>query len=280
MAVLSDLELATAPHRATGRKAHGLAQLVAHGVATPAFVVLDDGELAAWSAQRRLSAAVRSGLAALIDRTTRAGAPAVFSVRCEGTSATNAARPPPSILNVGLTELAAGPRPPHPAPATLRATYDERVALFEQRHGPARIPRGDLLATLCAWIARMFEAIAAGGALASHNLVVQRMVFGCADARSGNGICCNLPDASPDGRFRGVFLPGQQGIPAIRGVWGEPQVDLRALETINPDAYHALARIFDRLEAVAPDPYLEFTVEGSALYCMQYEQRRRRVVVA
>jgi hypothetical protein len=280
MAVLSDLELASAPDRVTGRKAHGLARLAAHGIATPAFIVLDDDEFRGWSVERRLSGAVRPGLAALIDRALRAGQPALFSVRCEGTSAaTDGCPPPPSILNVGLAGALAGARLPASA-AVLRETHEQRVALFEQRHGPARIVGGDLLAELCAWIERMFEALAVGAwSFASRNLIVQRMVFGSADERSGNGICCNLPGDVPAGRFRGVFLPGQQGIPAIRGAWGDPQVDLRVLETINPVVYHELARIFDRLEAAAPDPYLEFAVERTALYCMQYEQRRRRVVV-
>jgi hypothetical protein len=276
MAVLSDRELASTPDRVTGRKAHGLARLAAHGIATPAFIVLDDDEFRGWSVEQRLSDAVRPGLAALIDRASRAGQPALFSVRCEATSAaTDGCRPPPSILNVGL----AGARLPASA-AVLREIHEQRVALFEQRHGPARIAGGDLLAELCAWIERMFEALAVGaGSFSSRNLIVQRMVFGCADERSGNGICCNLPGDVPAGQFRGVFLPGQQGIPAISGAWGDPQVDLRALETINPAVYRELAQIFDRLEAAAPDPYLEFTVERTALYCMQYEQRRRLVVV-
>jgi hypothetical protein len=281
VALLSDLELASAPDRASGRKARGLARLVAHGFATPEFVLLDDDELQAWSAERRLSGAVRPGLEALLDRTVRSGETPLFSIRCEATSAATSARPPPTILNVGLAGLRARRSPPGISPAALASTHEQRVALFEQRHGPARVTESeDVLATLCAWIERMFQALAGtAGSFSSRNLVVQRMVFGCADERSGNGICCNLPEPAPDGRFRGVFLPGQQGIPAIRGAWGDPQVDLRELQTINPGAYRELARIFDRLESLAPDPYLEFTVQGSSLYCMQYEQRRRHVVV-
>lgn len=271
MAVLSDLALARAPDLATGRKARGLAQLVAHGIATPAFAVLDDAERAYWIRHRTLSSAVAPGLRALVDRASHAGAPALFSVRCEATSAATGARPPPTILNIGLTHI------PH-ATGALRETYEQRVALFERHHGAARVDGGDLLATLGAWIARMFEAL--GDAPVSHNVVIQRMVFGCADERSGNGICCNLPAPGPQSRFHGVFLPGQQGIPAIRGAWGDPQIDLHALAALNPGAYRELSQIFDRLEAIAPDPYLEFTVEGRALYCMQYEQRRRRVGVA
>jgi hypothetical protein len=278
VAVLSDLELANAPERAGGRKARGLARLVALGVATPEFAVLDHEEFQAWSSGRRLSPAVHTGLEALVGRAARSGAP-LFSVRCEATSAAAGARPPPSILNVGLAGLRAGD-PPAPRDV-LAVTHAQRVAAFEQRCGPARVvDGGDVVATLCAWIERMFEAlVGAAASFASRNVVVQRMVYGCADPRSGNGICCNLPDPAPDSRFRGVFLPGQQGIPAIRGAWGDPQVELGELGAINPGAYRELARIFDRLEAHRPDPYLEFTVEGAALYCMQYEQRRRRVVV-
>jgi hypothetical protein len=281
VALLSDLELAGAPERASGRKARGLARLVAHGIATPEFVVLDDDEYQAWSAGRRLSPAVHPGLEALLNRTARSGEPLLFSIRCEATSAAASDCPPPTILNVGLAGLRARRAPLALSLATLASTYEQRMALFEQRHGPAWVAESeDLLASICAWIDRMYQALAdTAGSFSSRNLVVQRMVFGCADERSGNGICCNLPGSIRDGRFRGVFLPGQQGIPAIRGAWGDPQVDLRELRIINASAYHELERIFDRLESLDLDPYLEFTVQGSSLYCMQYEQRRRHVVV-
>lgn len=284
MAVLRDVELGADPGRVTGRKARGLALLTGHGIATPEFIVLDDREFQAWTETRRLTPAVREGVADLLARTVARGAPALFSMRCEATSAATGVRPPPTILNIGHARFVAdgaGAAGLALTTAALAATYEQRIAAFAHRHGPVGvIDTGDVLATIHAWIARMFQALEpVAGSCGSRELVVQRMVFGCADERSGNGICCNFPEHAGGERFRGVFLPGQQGIPTLRGAWGRPQVDLDELARISPGAHRDLAQTFERLERLAPDPYLEFTVESSRLYCLQYEQRRRHVAL-
>lgn len=260
------------------RKADGLARLRALDLPVPAFTVIGPQEIEIFAQTQALSAATRAALADLVARTLADGHLPLFAIRTEATSV--GPRCPPSVLNVGWEVLAGASRASLRLadgrallPAALEPAWRERTLGFKA--GPAA---SSPIEALERWVARMYRRMLDEGCVGA--LIIQRMVIGSLDKRSGNGICCNLPGPPhPSRRFCGVFLPGQQGISLQRGFWGPGEVDLSRLAAWAPEAYEELRRVFAMLErCFDPNPYLELTLEGGRLFFLQLEARQRHVV--
>jgi len=117
-------------------------------------------------------------------------------------------------------------------------------------------------------------------------IIVQRMVFGLGDQRSGAGSYQPVNSATGAAQPTGRFLPDAQGGDAGRGVRtphqiteserreaGQTQPSLEALE---PDVYATLVAVGEGLKASDGDAFeVQFTVEAGALWVLDADPARR-----
>ncbi len=276
MAVWSLEQACRAGEERFNRKARGLLRLHRHRLPVPESLILDAAACREVRA-RRLAPDTERALVEFVRGIEAAGHCPLFAIRCETKRARGAAERPHSLLNVGIRALGSADLGPLAAcEATLRQTFEERARAYGGSASAAASPASEVVH----WLRRLGRLLQELPPEAASGIIVQRMVFGCLDARSGNGICCNRPgEVTPATRFRGIFLPRQQGIWIGTGSWGAgEEVDLEALRSLHPDAYRELARAFDRLEEIyGPNRYLEFTIEGDRVFLLQHDTRQRFV---
>jgi hypothetical protein len=271
------------PVLALNEKIRGLVQLLEAGLPVPDALFLDEAEYEHYVRHQALSSATSEAIARFVASVREAGHVPLFSVRCDSKLGPVSTYTPHSLLCVGLRTIErgrveqfwGGREVPWPL---FEQVFRERASRLSPRVLEAS-PGATLHEELCLWLREIYEKLRGASQPHSACVVIQRMVFGCLDARSGNGICCNHPgEPHPSRRFKGVFMPQQLGISLVRGSWGTTDVNLSELRNIHPRAYFELRGMFDYLEEFhGPDRYLEFTIEGERLFLLQHSTRQRLV---
>ncbi len=143
-------------------------------------------------------------------------------------------------------------------------------AMLEQRgtpfpHDPHAQVQGAVEAAFRSWDSPQSRTYRQREAI-SHELglavVVQQMVFGNRDERSGSGLAFTRNPITGERRPYGDFRVGGQGIDQHTG----ESVTLAEMETVVPEAWAELLASFERLEARYRDMVnIDFTVEQGAL---------------
>lgn len=104
--------------------------------------------------------------------------------------------------------------------------------------------------------------------------VVQTMVFGNADDKSGTGVVFSRnPNTGEKGLF-GEYLPHAQGEALVSGVVTPLNID--ELQKRMPEVYNELVQVADKLESYFREMQdIEFTVESGKLYILQTRSGKR-----
>jgi pyruvate, orthophosphate dikinase len=98
--------------------------------------------------------------------------------------------------------------------------------------------------------------------------IVQAMVFGNADTRSGTGVLFTRDPVTGADEPRGEWVPAAQGEAIVSG--RSTPVPVAMLASSHPDVYAELLRASQQLESAAGEPQdIEFTVEAGKLYFLQ-----------
>ncbi|HUQ61508.1 PEP/pyruvate-binding domain-containing protein [Lentzea sp.] len=217
------------PPEVIGGKAHGLALLHRLGLPVPAGHVITTDACRAFLRDNRLPSGLRDELRAL--------PPSVVSVR------SGAAVSMPGMMNTILNLALSSP--------------EELEAAVESVFSSWNTPRARTYRTL--------HDI-------SHDLgtavIVQDMVFGDRDARSGSGVAFSRnPDTGENAPF-GEVLFGHQGDAVVSGrSLTRPLSDLATRE---PEVWQDLSDALARIEQHHRDAcYVEFTFESGALWLLQ-----------
>jgi hypothetical protein len=258
------------------KKISGLLDLCAHNFPVPEAIAFDNREARAGC--DLLTEGITHAIGRFVDEVIGAGHLPLFAIRFETKGEDWRNRPPQTVLNAGYSAI----RPEiwrcqtDTVKRVIRETYQERIRPYVEGalpvfENPAEEVRH--------WVIRMCQQLPPEGEPCA--VLIQRMVFGCMDEQSGNGIACNLPGPpDPTRRFQGVFLPCHIGVPTVSGCWGRGQISLTALKALNVRAYNTLREWFDYLESVfGPNRYLEFTIEKERLFLLQHLTRQRDILV-
>ena len=104
--------------------------------------------------------------------------------------------------------------------------------------------------------------------------IVQAMVFGNADDKSGTGVVFSRnPNTGEKGLF-GEYLPHAQGEALVSGVVTPLSID--ELQKRMPEVYNELVQVADKLESYFKEMQdIEFTVESGKLYILQTRSGKR-----
>lgn len=262
-----------------------LKQLGGEGIQVPEAIYADESEYEYFQANSSLSSTLISVINNFVSDINIKGYLPLFSIRCEKKVGFEySKRPPITIVNVGSESLLQD--------NTSDIKYVEwchiKSKVYESFKGRAckydEFVLGqkyvDKVSEICNWVSIVYNQMKRTKYLGNRGIIIQRMIMGNLDDKSGSGICCNWPgDINKKSRFKGVFIPNSHGIPVTKGCWGEGELNLCSLESINPKAYYKLYDIFCYLEEKYGDnPYLEFTVEKEEVYILQYEIRQRLVL--
>lgn len=205
----------------------------------------------------------------------------MFSMRCETKANKNIPRTPPSLLNLGLIsrlyqvgEELDDLNNIHVQ--EMKGYWDRAQRYLDDIND---IPRfQSCIEEITWWLVNIYKKIHPD---TTHYVILMRMVNGCLTEFSGAGICCDLPDDCEEEKkdFQGIFIPYTQGIPLVRGCWGEGEENISELKIQNPSSYDEIKRYYELLKKeYGEHPYFEYTIEGSRVYILQYEQKSRYVV--
>ena len=189
-----------------------------------------------------------------------------------------------TILNVGL---APGTLPGFVAAMDGDASFAEDCrsrlqAMFERSVG-ARLPEdpmaqllGSVEAVFSSWnskrarLYRRFHKLEDTGTA----VVIQAMVFGNRDQRSGTGVVFTRDPSSGERRLFGDFLANAQGEDIVAG--SHNTSDLSGMAEALPEAMAELAGLAERVEAHFADLCeIEFTVESGRLWLLQARPGQR-----
>ncbi len=155
-----------------------------------------------------------------------------------------------------------------------RAVHDDLVAPPD---GPHEQLRRAVEAVLASWSSARVTAYRAHHGLPAPDrvaVVVQAMVFGNLDARSGTGVLFTRNPSTGAREPLGEWLPNGQGDDVVSG-----SRDCEPIETLRrdlPKVYDELLEAGARLEGDAADVQdIEFTVEGAKLWLLQSRTAQR-----
>ncbi len=286
------------PDRALlGGKGASLAEMMALGAPVPPGFVITTDACAAYAAEGGLPAALREGLdaaiaaieAALGRRYGDPANPLLVSVR----SGAPVSMPGmmDTILNVGLSPRTLdGFVAAHDGDAELGRDCFERL----QKMYAASVPEGELpedpRAQLEDSIAAVFESWNSSRAklyrrfnkLADTGtaVVVQAMVFGNGDERSGTGVVFTRDPSTGAPGLYGDFLGRAQGEDIVAGSHNTADID--GMAATLPECHAELAGLAARVETSFRDLCeIEFTVERGRLWLLQARpgQRSARAAV-
>ncbi|MSU90100.1 pyruvate, phosphate dikinase [Rhodobacteraceae bacterium 2CG4] len=159
-----------------------------------------------------------------------------------------------------------------PFPQTLEQQLDGAVrAMVDEWHGLT---------------ARILRESSGAPADAGLGLILQRMVFGLGQGRSGAGFFQAVDSTTGRAAATGRFLPDAQGNDAARGARTPHMITeaeraaagqtLPSLQALDPDAFAALARHAAALTSSLGDVFeLPFTVEAGTLHILDATPVRR-----
>lgn len=287
MSVYDFENLSKMPINKITNKAKGLVHLYSVGINIPEGFYLDQEEFEFYVKYRHCSSNVIEMVKDFVKGIKRQKQLPFVSIRCESKSE-KGWRPPYTLLNVGVRcfdkkdylsydYLYDNIDEFH---KQLLQTYNERVELLETF--PEYNNRFfDLTDEIINWIEAIYEDLYINCSIPFDcGIILQRMVFGCINNNSGNGICCNLPgEITNKTRFQGVFLPKQQGVGIQKGCWGINEINISELLKMNSTVYFELRGVFDFLEKCGTrNPYFEFTLENNKIYILDFTDRQRFVV--
>jgi pyruvate,orthophosphate dikinase len=268
---------------AIGAKAHGLVALRRLGLPVPAGFVI--GTAAGREARAgRLADGLRADLAAAVAgleaETGRefggTGRPRVVSVRSG--AAVSMPGMMSTVLGVGLTTAATAGLAAETGDARFAADSRERFARSFAAAGCGAVPEDPVqqleravVAVLSSWDsrrARTYRELNGVPHDSSTAVVVQVMVFGNRDARSGAGVAFSRDPVTGAPGPSGEVVFGGQGDAAVSGgALTRPLAELRDRE---PRVWARLRRALERVEAHHRDACcLEFTAEAGALWLLQ-----------
>lgn len=271
------------------KKAIGIMRLSNHNFPTPDAIYLDQEEYDFFLTHCKISETAERAIAQFVHSLEEQQLLPLVSIRCESKQAQNGPRTPYSLLNVGLKSFSISELEQYPYQydnieafrRTLFKNYSERITYLHV--SDKEITFSSVVDEILFWLKHMYVELQKVSRTKQGlvcGIIIQRMVFGCLNTNSGNGICCNLPGPiTKETRFRGVFLSCQQGVGVSHGCWGENEMDLLSLKDINSRIYFELRGMFDYLEYLyGENCYCEFTVEGERLYLLDYAKRQRKVL--
>jgi pyruvate, orthophosphate dikinase len=259
-----------------GAKAHGLVVLRRLGLPVPAGFVIGTATDRAGGVPAALAAAV-AGLEAETGREFGgARRPLVVSVR----SGAAASMPGmmSTVLGLGLTTAATAGLAAETGDARFAADSRERFARCYAAAGCGPVPEDPMEqleravdAVFSSWDSprartyRELHGIPDGPGTA---VVVQAMVFGNRDARSGAGVAFSRDPVTGAPGPSGEVVFGRQGDDVVSG--GTLTRPLTELRERQPRVWAELCRALDRVEAHHRDACcLEFTVESGVLWLLQ-----------
>jgi pyruvate,orthophosphate dikinase len=177
-----------------------------------------------------------------------------------------------TVLNVGLT--ADPPIGDQRFAADLRRRFDSQYRTVVGAPPPADPVaqlRGAVAAVFGSWEsprARAYRRERGLDETAGTAVVVQAMVFGNRDARSGTGVVFSRDPVTGEPSVFGEWLPGGQGEDVVSG--RTTPLPLAALESALPATHAELVAAARRLEADAGTAQdIEFTVESGRLWLLQ-----------
>lgn len=285
-AVLLGDGLSDAARLAIGGKGRAVAAMAAWGLPVPsAFCVTSE-----WSDENpaalvdRLWQDVLGGLELLEERTGRTfGAgphPLLLSVRSSG--ATSMPGMLETILNVGIDDAVVDAlRIQHSAAFAedvrerFRRGYRRAVGADAPAHPLAQL-RGAIEAVASSWSSSRVAAYRAHRGLDRGDVAIllQAMVFGNLDERSGTGVLFTRDPASGASTPFGEWLPAAQGDDVVSGT--SDCQPLSAMRTALPEVYDQLLDAGARLERLGADVQdVEFTVEAGTLWLLQSRVAQR-----
>jgi pyruvate,orthophosphate dikinase len=280
-----------------GGKGASLVELMALGAPVPPAFAITTAACASYEEGTGLPAAVRDGLdaaiggieAALGRRFGDPADPLLLSVR----SGAPVSMPGmmDTILNVGLSSAtlpgfvaAAGGDEElgRDCLARLRKMYAASVAGGELPDDPRAQLERSIEAVFASWnskraqLYRRFNKLADTGTA----VVVQAMVFGNGDERSGTGVVFTRDPSTGAPGLYGDFLARAQGEDVVAG--SHNTADVAGMAALLPDCHAELAALAGRVEESFRDMCeIEFTVERGKLWLLQARpgQRSARAAV-
>ncbi|HZZ51484.1 MAG TPA: pyruvate, phosphate dikinase [Pseudonocardia sp.] len=274
-----------------GGKGAGLFWMSALGLPVPPFFVLTTRAWREWQQAGRLTdehvgvvAEMLRWLEARTGRTFGTGpAPLLVSVR--STAAVSMPGMMDTILNLGMTPDVVGPLCRELGGlrtlGDVIATFvDTATPVFDRSAGaPASvIPTGahdQLVAAIdgvfASWNndrARLYRRINRIPDDDGTAVVVQAMIFGNADDRSGTGVLFSRDPVTGDETPTGEWVPSAQGEAIVSG--RTTPVPVAELAAVQPDVFAELMAVAGQLERAAGQPQdIEFTVQRGVLYLLQ-----------
>lgn len=254
-----------------------LQKLVSDEILVPEMLYIDQSEFDFYEKYEQISEMVKNKIESFIREITDANHLPLVSIRCESKSnIPYEKRAPISIVNVGIRYLKRF--------SEKYTNYDmerfyegyldraEHYGLEKEERTFDSASEEITYTVMC-----VYNRMRSTGYCGDKGIIIQRMVMGNYDEKSGTGICCNYPGiVTKDSYCKGIFIPRTIGIPSIKGCWGKGEMSLEEFQCINPNAYKKVVEIFSFLEEkYGPNPYIEFTCEGEQVYILQYEIRQR-----
>jgi len=290
MALLWIGEHAHLDRELVGGKAHSLNKMHALGLSVPpAFVLTTDVCRAVNAAGGELGSevtAVRDAIAELECRTGRGfggtDRPLLVSVR--SSAADSMPGMLDTVLNLGINaDVEEALHALTGDQAFAAGTHRRFVEQFERVVGavPPRDPWDQLLAAITAvfqsWNStraiayRRHHGISDGGGTA---VIVQAMVFGNRDDRSGTGVLFTRNPMTGDPVPYGEWLPSGQGEDVVSG--RRDPLHLNALAAQHPEVHAELLAAGTQLEQAGKDVQdIEFTVQSGRLWILQSRAAKR-----
>jgi pyruvate, orthophosphate dikinase len=274
-----------------GGKGASLVELMALGAPVPPAFVITTAACAEYSGEGGLPAAVRAGLdeaiagieAALDRRFGDPAAPLLLSVR----SGAPVSMPGmmDTILNVGLSSstlagfvAASGGDEElgRDCLARLRKMYAASVEGGELPDDPRAQLERSIEAVFASWnskraqLYRRFNKLADTGTA----VVVQAMVFGNGDERSGTGVVFTRDPSTGAPGLYGDFLARAQGEDVVAG--SHNTADVEGMAALLPECHAELVGLAGSVEASFRDMCeIEFTVERGKLWLLQARPGQR-----
>jgi pyruvate,orthophosphate dikinase len=280
-----------------GGKGASLVELMALGAPVPPAFVITTAACAEYSEENGLPAGVRDGLdaaiagieAALARRFGDPAAPLLLSVR----SGAPVSMPGmmDTILNVGLSSTtlpgfvagAGGDEElGRDCLSRLRKMYAASVPGAELPDDPRAQLERSIEAVFASWnskraqLYRRFNKLADTGTA----VVVQAMVFGNGDERSGTGVVFTRDPSTGAPGLYGDFLARAQGEDVVAG--SHNTADVAGMAALLPECHAELVGLADKVERSFRDMCeIEFTVERGKLWLLQARpgQRSARAAV-
>ena len=256
-----------------------LQKLVSDKILVPEMIYIDESEFEFYDKNKEVTEVTKKKIECFIREIVEANHLPLVSIRCESkVNVLYEERAPISIVNVGIRYLKyfSGNYSNYDFEQLYECYLDraKHYGMDKEEKIFDSTSEEIIYSVMC-----VYKRMLITGYRGDKGIIIQRMVMGNYDEKSGTGICCNYPGTvTKESYCKGIFIPRMVGIPSIKGCWGIGEMNLDEFQDINPKAYKIVVEIFRFLEKkYGPNPYIEFTCEGEQVYILQYEIRQRLV---